>query len=109
MTGRDARRAALGAIRDALAQVRSLARAHPDDRSRARLLRRRDDLRDAYEWLSGEQSADRTLRMLAGEVVRLRRLARMPDGGMAEQGYAVTMSDVEDAIESLGGYLAGAP
>lgn len=72
-----------------------------------RLVARIDALRDAYEWLSGEQSEDRTLRMLVGEVVRVRRLARLPDGGMAEQGYAVTMSDVEDEIERLGEYLAG--
>jgi len=72
---RDVRRVAIGvlavALREQKARVAALRAEHGrTSRQAKQAVQRLDEMRAAYEALSGEQSSERTARMLLGELVR---------------------------------------
>jgi hypothetical protein len=75
MTPADVRRIAIGvlaiALREQKARVAALRAEHGrTSRQAKQAVLRLDEMRAAHEALSGEQSSERTARMLLGEIVR---------------------------------------
>ena len=75
MTPDDVRRIAIGviavALREQKARVAALRAEHGRAARQAKqAVLRLDEMREAHEALSGEQSSERTARMLLGEIVR---------------------------------------
>jgi hypothetical protein len=71
----DVRRVAIGALAAALREQNARVRATREEHGRTSrqaktAVARLDDLRAAHEALTGEQSSERTARMLLGELVR---------------------------------------
>ena len=76
MTPADVRRIAIGvlavALREQKARVAALRAEHGRAARQAKqAVLRLDEMREAHEALSGEQSSERTARMLLGEIVRV--------------------------------------
>ncbi len=75
MTPADVRRVAIGvlaiALREQKARVAALRAEHGrTSRQAQQAVLRLDEMREAHEALSGEQSTERTAKMLLGELVR---------------------------------------
>lgn len=75
MTPADVRRIAIGVLAIALREQKARVAALRDEHGRTsrqakQAVQRLDEMRAAHEALSGEQSTERTARMLLGELVR---------------------------------------
>ena len=75
MTSADVRRVAIGvlavALREQKARVAAMRAEHGrTSRQAKQAVLRLDEMREAYEALSGEQSSERTARMLLDDIVR---------------------------------------